>query len=181
MNRRNQRVTAQLQEMYELRQTGQIFCVSNDLYWDHREAAGDISVPFLKLSGIIDARLHCMSIVVSSQHRAASHYMSTEVPAILSQFDLWVQAGAQSGSEEHRTAIRGLLDETETTLRRVRSRTDCLRVKTSANRRFQGLTSRTCALSCFAKSAKQHFAVEIYESACRLKNLLWTSVKQIFC
>lgn len=122
MNQRNQRVTSQLKAMYEPQQAGHkvpVFCTSNDLYWNHRQEPAGLSLPSLDLSGIIDARRHCMSIVVSSQHRAATHYMNTEVPSIVSQFDLWVQAGAQSSDEEHRRTIRNLLDETETKLRRV--------------------------------------------------------------
>lgn len=97
-----------------------IFCVSNTLYWSVRDQAAHRALPTLELSGILAMRRHFLSIVASSQLRAARTYINDEVPNILSQIDLWVQSGARQGSEERRAVIRQTILEVEEILTRVR-------------------------------------------------------------
>lgn len=75
--------------------------------------------PHLELSGILDARRHCMSIVASSQRRTAMRYMNDQIPAFLAQVDLWVQSGARSASEERREIILRTLDDVEAQMSNV--------------------------------------------------------------
>ncbi|OAA41248.1 Dynamin, GTPase domain protein [Cordyceps fumosorosea ARSEF 2679] len=89
-----------------------VFCVSNTLYQEKRQAKIEIALPYLKLSGIIDLRRHCVSIVSANQHRAASAFMKTDVPKLLAAIDLWVQSGVNTWDGEIRAAVRSALDDT---------------------------------------------------------------------
>lgn len=96
-----------------------VFCVSNIVYWEHRDESRDISRPFLDLSGILQIRKYCISIVSDSQHRAALQYINDSIPSVLAKIELWVQSGAGNASTERREAIRQSLDTLEARLRRV--------------------------------------------------------------
>lgn len=95
------------------------FCVSNRDYWQNRDKPKDVSMPFLELSGMIEVRRHCISIVDESQLRAARLYMQQRVPALLDSVQLWVQSGSGSLSAERKGAIRATLDEVEGVIRQV--------------------------------------------------------------
>lgn len=97
-----------------------IFCVSNKDYWDYRDEHKTKSARFLQLSGILQVRKHCISIVANSQRRIATRYIKDQIPAFLAQVDLWVQSGARTASEERREALCRRLDDVERQLRRVR-------------------------------------------------------------
>jgi hypothetical protein len=121
---RNDMVRTQLQEAYSDRVPGNnppVFCVSNFLYWHHRSGPRDISRPFLDLSGILEVRRHCISIVAESQLAAATEFMRKRIPALLEPLQLWVQSGAGTLSAERKVAIRAALDEVERKLRKVRA------------------------------------------------------------
>jgi hypothetical protein len=94
--------------------------VSNIDYWSYRDLPKDLSWDFLELSGMIEVRTHCISIVAESQHRAATLYMQRQIPALLDSLQLWVQSGSGSYSAERKIAIRHTLENVERTLRRVR-------------------------------------------------------------
>jgi len=96
-----------------------VFCVSNKLYWSHRDKARDEALPWLELSRIMAVRRHCIGIVSSSQQLAATHYMRHQVPALLAQVQLWVQSGTGSADLEMRRELCSAVDTIEAWLRRV--------------------------------------------------------------
>lgn len=123
INTRNEIVRQQLREAYKDRIPGgdlSVFCVSNTDYWKERPLPKDVSIDLLELSGMIEVRKHCISIVGESQHRAATLYMKRKIPALLDSLQLWVQSGSGSLSAERKKAIRQTLDNVERILRRVR-------------------------------------------------------------
>ncbi|KAJ4171103.1 hypothetical protein NW754_007247 [Fusarium falciforme] len=143
---RNSFVTQELRNKYNERVATdeiKIFCVSNKDYWDHRDEAKTRSARFLQLSGILQVRKHCISIVANSQRRIATRYIKDQIPAFLAQVDLWVQSGARTASEERREALCRRLDDVERQLRR-------------------GLTSSTSVVNRVAHSFNQDFAAHIY-------------------
>src|SRR4051794_16637028 len=69
---RNEKVTAPLQQHYQEYPAAsnlRTFCVSNTMYWEHRNESSDVSLPFLELSNIIALRKHCLEIVAESNLR----------------------------------------------------------------------------------------------------------------
>ncbi len=119
---RNAIVSRKLVEAYESQPPGaevKVFCVSNALYKEKRKRSRDISLPYLTLSGILDVRKHCISIVSNSQHRIASHYMCELVPALLAEVELWVQSGADTLDAEQRAAVRSTISTLENRLSTV--------------------------------------------------------------
>ncbi|KAJ4328907.1 hypothetical protein N0V84_000695 [Fusarium piperis] len=143
---RNSFVTQELRSKYNERVATEIkiFCVSNKDYWDHRGEHKTQSTRFLQLSGILQVRKHCISIVANSQRRIATRYIKDQIPAFLAQVDLWVQSGARTASEERREALCRMLDDVERQLRR-------------------GFTSSTSVANRVAHSFNQDFATRIYE------------------
>jgi hypothetical protein len=123
MTNRNAFVTQSLRDLYTDRigpgDSLPVFCVSNQEYWAARGLPAEAARPRLELSGILAARRHCLSLVADSQLRAAMSYLRDEVPSVLSQIDLWVEAGARDSSEERRGEMRRVLDEVERLLRSV--------------------------------------------------------------
>ncbi|KAH6887646.1 hypothetical protein B0T10DRAFT_490140 [Thelonectria olida] len=106
---RNSVVTRDLQAQYTLPQSDEsvnVFCVSNKSYWDFRDEDRDAARQILQLSGILEVRKHCISIVANSQRRIATRYMKDEIPALLAQIQLWVRSGAGSATVERKEAIR---------------------------------------------------------------------------
>lgn len=121
---RNEIVCQQLQERYEGQIPGDelsVFCVSNVDYWEKRDQPKDVSIDLLELSGMLEVRKHCISIVAESQLRAATLYMRRKIPALLNSLQLWVQSGSGSLSAERKKAIRDTLDNVERILRKVRN------------------------------------------------------------
>jgi hypothetical protein len=96
-----------------------VFCVSNIDYWEHRDLPKDDAFRLLQLSGIIEIRRHCISMVANSQLRAATKYIRDSIPAILSEIALWVQSVVGSESAEQKQAICETLNALEVRLRRV--------------------------------------------------------------
>lgn len=96
-----------------------IFCISNLDYWEHRDRPKDEALPFLQLSGILQVRRHCLSLVAEGQLRAAKEYITNAIPALLGSIELWIQSGAGSVSAERKEAIRSALDEIERELEAV--------------------------------------------------------------
>ncbi|OCL10812.1 hypothetical protein AOQ84DRAFT_374565 [Glonium stellatum] len=119
INTRNEKVKQSLQLTYQTEMTGstpKVFCVSNTEYWKNRHKPKGNALPSLYLSGILDVRKECISIVAESQLRAATEYMKNTIPALLGSIELWVQSGSvQSGSvrasTERKQSIRDVLDK----------------------------------------------------------------------
>lgn len=122
---RNKHVRKELKGIYDSQVPGndvKVSCISNKIYWDHREQPKADSLPWLKLSGILEIRKHCISIVAHRQRQAAQRYMRDDIPALLAQISLWVQSGARTASQERREALCRVLENTEKQLRKVRSK-----------------------------------------------------------
>ncbi|KAH8721416.1 hypothetical protein HC256_001772 [Beauveria bassiana] len=96
-----------------------VFCVSNTLYQKKRQAKIEIARAYINLSGIIDLRRHCVSIVSANQHREASGFMKTDIPKLLAAIDLWVQSGEDTWDGELRAAVKTALDDVEARLESV--------------------------------------------------------------
>ena len=95
-----------------------VFCVSNTLYWENRESRVD-ALRFLELSGILEVRKHCISMVANSQLRLTMKYINDDIPALLGDIELWVQSGAGNVSAARRAAIRQTLNTVEARLQSV--------------------------------------------------------------
>jgi hypothetical protein len=114
---RNGKVTESLHIQYQDKVPNsnlKVFCVSNTLYWHYRLRSREIAQPALALSGIIEVRKHCVSIVAQSQFRAASKFMRVEIPALLRSIEMWVQSGAGDITTERRLAIGEVVNAIET-------------------------------------------------------------------
>ncbi|KAF5678788.1 hypothetical protein FCIRC_6403 [Fusarium circinatum] len=114
---RNRIITDSLNTTYADRVT-RVFCVSNTIYWQNRTAKKSEAKRHLDLSGILQVRKHCISIVANSQRRIATQYMKDQIPALLADIELWVQSGARTASEERREALCQTLDSVERRLRK---------------------------------------------------------------
>ncbi|KAF5543358.1 hypothetical protein FNAPI_9680 [Fusarium napiforme] len=116
---RNRIITDSLNTTYAGRVTpSRVFCVSNTIYWQNRSAKKSEAKRHLDLSGILQVRKHCISIVANSQRRIATQYMKDQIPALLADIELWVQSGARTASEERREALCQTLDSVERRLRK---------------------------------------------------------------
>lgn len=98
-----------------------VFCVSNLEYWEHRTRPKGEALPFIRLSGILQVRKYCLSIVAESQLCAAIEYMTDAIPALLGSVELWVQSGSGSLSAERKQAMRNTLEEIQRALDTVSS------------------------------------------------------------
>ncbi|KAK0707804.1 hypothetical protein B0H67DRAFT_647946 [Lasiosphaeris hirsuta] len=118
---RNQFVAGKLKTLYRKgAPTGEVrvFCAGNVDYWANRDEPKTRALKFLKLSGIIEIRRYCISLVSESQLRAAQKYIQDEIPDLISQVDLWLQSGAGSASAEKKQFVRNTLDGLEARLQR---------------------------------------------------------------
>lgn len=123
INTRNASVTTSIEDLYGPRVPGdgvKVFCVSNTLYWDHRPMPKDEALPHLQLSGVLQIRKHCLSMVTESQLRIATRYIRDDIPALLGDVDLWVQSGAGTMDAERKRVVRQTLDALEARLTRVK-------------------------------------------------------------
>lgn len=157
INTRNQEITRILEETYHnVIPRGQlnVFCVSNADYWEHRLMPKEAALPFLRLSGILDMRRHCISILANSQLRAATEYMKVRIPALLNDVQLWVQSGAGGIDAERRRAIQHNLDEVE--------------------RELHQLTGPPSRINTIARSMKQQFKEQIFQIMIR-SSAQWTN------
>ena len=126
INTRNAQVMERLQRIYQTKLSGghlNVFCVSNTDYWTHRDKRKNQALPYLHLSGILNLRRHCISIVAQSQLRAAKSYIEDELPALLRSIELWVQSGSGGIDAERRRAIRDGVGRINSQLQAVREQT----------------------------------------------------------
>lgn len=122
MTTRNEQTSLDLRGTYEHQVPGRrlpVFCVSNTLYKWHRNSPRDEATPLLDLSGIIQLRKHCISIVSESQLRAATEFMEQKIPALLESLQLWVQSGSGSLDAQQKQAVHQKMDEIEARLQQV--------------------------------------------------------------
>jgi hypothetical protein len=122
---RNASVIGQLLAAYNGQIPGgalRVYCVSNTDYWKKRKLSKNKALPLLRLSGILDLRRHCLSIVSESQFRVVTQYVRDEIPALIGDIQLWVQSGAGSASAEVKQATLKALDGLETQLKKVSER-----------------------------------------------------------
>ncbi|KAI0975511.1 hypothetical protein F4678DRAFT_417505 [Xylaria arbuscula] len=114
-----------------------VFCASNTLYRDWRGKPVDEAMPRLILSGILNIRQHCMSMVSESQYVAAKKYMRDDIGVLLGELDLWVQSGQGSLSAERKASIRSTLDTLERKLDlELRGRMSGLHIVNAYKREF---------------------------------------------
>lgn len=146
INTRNQMVTESLRRTYQDQTTSsvlKIFCVSNTEYWELRRKPKEEALPILRLSGVLDVRKNCLSIIAESQLCAATEYMKNTVPALLGSIELWVQSGSGSASAERKRDIRNVLD-------RMRSELD-------------GLKPPAFQINAMARSMECRFREQIFD------------------
>lgn len=86
------------------------------MYRDHRKKPKTVALPLLELSGILEVRKHCLSIVAESQLRAATEYLTNAIPAILGSLELWVESGSGTVEAEKKRVVREQLEEIENAL-----------------------------------------------------------------
>ncbi|KAI0003171.1 hypothetical protein F4779DRAFT_602144 [Xylariaceae sp. FL0662B] len=118
---RNDIVESKLKTLYRDQVPGgrlKVFCISNSLYWDHRDAPKPRALPRLTLSGILAVREHCMAMVSDSQYLSASNYMNNDISVLLGEVELWVQSGSGSMDAERKQVVREALDTLESRLKR---------------------------------------------------------------
>jgi hypothetical protein len=120
---RNDKVSSRLREQYRdhpIAATLQTFCVSNKIYWDHREKPVATSTAYLNLSGIIELRKYCIGIVADSQLRATTEFINNQVPAFLGSVELWVGAGSGNANAERKQQILDAVSTVQEALDEVR-------------------------------------------------------------
>lgn len=96
-----------------------VFCVSNTLYWDLREASKTVSEPYIILAGVVQLRKHCIAMVSTSQLRESTTFIKDDTMALLSDVQLWVQSGKGGKLAEEKASIRRAVDLIEARLKRV--------------------------------------------------------------
>jgi hypothetical protein len=120
INARNQTVTKQLEATYGVGSTQsglKIFCVSNSIYWKHRESALSARISeCLQLSGIIDLRRHCLSIVSKAQLSAAMRYINCEVPAVVAHIRLWAESVSSNWTGANEKLVADAINSVKLTL-----------------------------------------------------------------
>ncbi|KAG7103547.1 hypothetical protein HYQ46_011563 [Verticillium longisporum] len=113
---RNRQVIEQLRSQYgSIMPSGhlEIHCVSNTLYGDKRDKTRDEALPFITISGIPALRRHCIGLVADAQSREVLNYIQKDIPALISELDIWVQNGAGTMDAERRRAIREVVNAVE--------------------------------------------------------------------
>ncbi|KAG5821622.1 hypothetical protein H9Q71_000153 [Fusarium xylarioides] len=152
---RNQIITDSLNNTYAGRVTpSRVFCVGNTIYWQNRTAKKSEARRHLDLSGILQVRKHCISIVANSQRRIATQYMKDQIPALLADIELWVQSGARTASEERREALCQTLDSVERRLRKDFTSRAFSRLARGYNEDFVEYMWNNRHVSSWSRSAK---------------------------
>jgi hypothetical protein len=121
---RNDKVSHRLREEYRnhpIATSLGIFCVSNKIHWDNREKAADISLPYLRFSGILELRCHCIGAVAQSRLQATQTYIKDNIPALIGSVELWVEAGSGNASAESKQRVLDAVSAIQQELEKVRS------------------------------------------------------------
>ncbi|KAF2168763.1 hypothetical protein M409DRAFT_20780 [Zasmidium cellare ATCC 36951] len=93
------------------------FCISNTIWWKHRNDLDGQSSRWLELSGIPRLRQYCIGLVSRNQISIAMSFIELDVSTLLSDVGSWVLTGAGNLTGEQRLRLREILDEFETNLR----------------------------------------------------------------
>ncbi|KAL6231006.1 hypothetical protein BDW75DRAFT_233955 [Aspergillus navahoensis] len=130
VSRRNRRVTESLSRAWGS-QT-RVFCVSNDLYTDHRAMDTEQASAYPELSGIKEL---C---------RYSESFLRNQLSALLGSLTLWASASADTATVSRAETLRGILDEADQTLKRtLTSRQSLIRLaQGSLEQQFTDLTKR---------------------------------------
>ncbi|KAI1074413.1 hypothetical protein F5B20DRAFT_586300 [Whalleya microplaca] len=120
-----------------------VFCVSNSLYWDHRDSPKATALPRLTLSGTLEVREHCMATVLESQCLLVTKYIRNDISVLLGEVELWVQSGSRSMDAERKQILREALDTLESRLKR-------------------GLCDNAAEINGIAGEFRQKFLADIY-------------------
>ena len=122
INARNLNVGNGLQKQYRSppdNKTAQVFCVGNTMYWEHRNRKSKEECRhYLELSGVLELRRYCLSVVSIGQYQHATQYMQDEIPALLSRLDVWAQRGTTDFGKKE--ALQEVVDEVARELGSVR-------------------------------------------------------------
>lgn len=121
---RNDKVSRRLREEYRnhpIATSLGIFCVSNRIYWDNREKAADIALPYLRLSGILELRSYCIGVVAQSRLQAIQAFIKDDLPALIGSVELWVEAGSGNASAESKRIVLDAVSAIEQELHMVRT------------------------------------------------------------
>jgi hypothetical protein len=91
------------------------------VYWDNREKPSDVSLPYLKFSGILDLRSYCIGVVAQSRIEATKKFIKDEIPALVGSIELWVDAGSGNANAETKQRILDAVAAMQGELDKVRS------------------------------------------------------------
>lgn len=115
---RNANVTAKLKTKYQST-VGVVYCVGNHLYRDHRDVPGETPRKWLDLSGIIALRRHCLGLMAERQLEDATAFMKDDLPNLVTDISLWVQASSGKITEKTRKQVHEACQEVEILLQDV--------------------------------------------------------------
>jgi hypothetical protein len=121
---RNDKVSRRLREEYRnhpIATSLGIFCVSNTVYWDNREKAANMFLPYLRFSGILELRSYCIGVVAHSRLQATQKFIKDEIPALIGSVELWVEAGSGNASAESKQRVLDAVSAMQQELDKVRS------------------------------------------------------------
>lgn len=119
---RNHKVSETTQRQYNDHRTAattKSFCVSNALYWKHRERPLTSSKSYLVMSGIFELRQYCIGIFADIKFRATTEYIKDQVPAFLGSVQLWVDVGSGNANAERKQYMLDKVGRLQQNLREV--------------------------------------------------------------
>lgn len=96
-----------------------VFCVSNDLYSEHRRSGLPHADEYLDLSRIPQLRRYCQLVPAEAQFRFAAAFLEHRAPAVLRSVKQWTLAGLDNVTAEKAKALRQVLSNAEGVFRQV--------------------------------------------------------------
>lgn len=96
-----------------------VFCVSNDLYSEHRRSGLPHADEYLDLSGIPQLRHYCQLVPAEAQFRFSATFLEHRAPAVLRSVKQWTLAGLDNVTAEKAKALRQVLSNAERVFREV--------------------------------------------------------------
>jgi len=113
---RNRRIEAPLRGGDE---SIRIFCVSNNLYSQHREGSLTYDEDYLNLSGIRQLRHYCQFVPAEAQFRFIATFLDHRAPAVLRSVKQWTLTGCDDVTAERAKTLRQILSDIEKVFREV--------------------------------------------------------------
>ena len=89
------------------------------MYWEKRDKDLDLALPWLRLSGILSLRRHCLGLVARHQLVDATSFMEEQVPSLVSAIALWVDSGSRDVGTGIRAQVREASAQAEGIMQRV--------------------------------------------------------------